>query len=159
MHRARIFSLSAGLLFSGMAIGPWLGGQIIHYTGDLLSVFYFAAAIHLCSSILWLMIVPESLQENVRLANKAAQEERLAKDRLENPRFSWGDLFKFLQPLKMLLPRDRLPGDPRGRGKDWNLTLLVGAHACAMILMGSYPYKMAYAGQAFGWGPEGVSFA
>jgi len=146
--------MTAGLLFSGMAIGPWLGGRIIHYTGDLLSVFYFAAAVHILGGVYWILCVPESLPKHVRRANLAAQKERKAKQRAEGGLFIW-HLFGFLQPLKMLLPKPVDKNNLR-KGWDWNLTLLALAHAFAIMMMGSYPYKMTYAQQQFGWGAEEV---
>ncbi|KAH7099879.1 MFS general substrate transporter [Auriculariales sp. MPI-PUGE-AT-0066] len=152
-HRARMFSMSMGLLFSGMAVGPWLGGKLIAHTGDLLSVFWFAGVIHLCGSLFWIIFVPESLPEDVKQSNITAQAERLAKERSDEPQFSVWKLFKFLRPLKMLLPRPVDPNNHR-RGMDWNLTFLAAAHSCAIIVMGSYPYKMAYAQNVFHWGSE-----
>ncbi|KZV82383.1 hypothetical protein EXIGLDRAFT_729795, partial [Exidia glandulosa HHB12029] len=127
-QRARIFSFSAGLLFSGMAIGPTLGGRIIHHTGDLLSVFYFATAVHLVTGTIWMMIVPESLPSEVRAINiaKYNQQRHEAADALrargeDCRRFTWCSLFAFLEPLSLLLPRQRDPLRPE-KGRDWNLT-------------------------------------
>lgn len=124
-----------------MAIGPTLGGRIIHHTGDLLSVFYFATAVHVLTGTIWMIFVPESLPSDVRAANIA----KYRGDRLEQAelraqggescrRFNWRSMFGFLEPLSLLLPRARDPLRPE-KGKDWNLTFLVCAHGCALTLM------------------------
>ncbi|EJD42203.1 MFS general substrate transporter [Auricularia subglabra TFB-10046 SS5] len=160
MHRAKIFSFSAGLLFSGLAIGPTLGVRIIHHTGDLLSVFYFAAAVHLLTATIWSFFVPESLPDDVRALNIANHEERQrreAEDLHCRRRFTWRAMFGFLAPLAVILPRWR---DPlrREKGKDWNLTFLALAHGCALMLMASYQYKFQYAADAFNWSTERMGY-
>jgi MFS family permease len=41
-HRATAFGAFQGCLFLGIAIGPVLGGLLVEYTGNILSVFYGA---------------------------------------------------------------------------------------------------------------------
>jgi MFS family permease len=59
--RSRFFSLNLGIFCIGVALGPTLGGKLISYTGDILSVFYMSAAINLSVALVYWLIVPESL--------------------------------------------------------------------------------------------------
>ncbi|OBZ69346.1 putative membrane protein C14C4.07 [Grifola frondosa] len=59
--RSRVFSLFLGVVFTGMGLGPTLGGLLIRFSGNILSVFYGAAGIHVLYAILIWIFVPESL--------------------------------------------------------------------------------------------------
>ena len=59
--RSALFSLDMGLLFTGIAIGPALGGLIIRFTGRFIIVFYISTAIHVVYSLLIWFVIPESL--------------------------------------------------------------------------------------------------
>ena len=148
-------------MFIGLAAGPWLGGRILHSTNDLVAVFFFASVIHACSVLVWSFVVPESLSEHVRQANKATRriQATTAINSIETTpthtsQFrAW--LLHLLRPVKLLMPKQRDPNDKR-KGRDWNLTFLVLAQAASVFMMGSSQFKLAYAGKRFGWNGEMV---
>ena len=139
--RSRIFSLSLGLLSTGMALGPTLGGLLIHSTGQTLSVFYMASCLHLMYSFMVWFIIPESLTKGqMELAKtRYADSLRADPDRTSlDARFTRNArrLFSFLVPLAILGPTEKGPGNSlRGRRKDWNLTLLAVAYGFTVAMM------------------------
>ncbi|KAF8311588.1 MFS general substrate transporter [Clavulina sp. PMI_390] len=162
--RARMFSLFYAVWFTGMAIGPTLGGLLVTATDDMLSVFYVATFAHgIVTLALW-FVIPESLSPEARAANHASRE---ASERVVSGK-TWQDtasrifrtLFGFLLPLAVLLPRKREPGEPGyAQGKrDWNLTLIATAGACLSMLIALVPYKFQYAEAQFGWNSEQLGY-
>ncbi|KAF8473108.1 major facilitator superfamily domain-containing protein [Gautieria morchelliformis] len=152
--RSRVFSLTLGLAYGGMAIGPTLGSLMVRATGDLLSVFYVATGSHIFYTILAFFVIPESL---TRVAMRKARKRREAlrnDEEVSNEQSSgqpramvmkgkmWNYLKKplvFFAPLSIFLPYRR----PEGKGWDYNLTIL-----------GSYGFTFQYAQRAFGWDSE-----
>lgn len=144
-NRARVFSLMLGLLFSGIAVGPTLGGLLISKTGDLLSVFYFSAALHVIYLLFSLFVVPESLTKEAALANVEAARVKKGQDAisLAKKEENMGPVHKrvdrtlrtvffFFSPLAIFIPSK--PKAPRRR-RDWNLTLLAISYGLVTLLM------------------------
>lgn len=141
--RSRIFSLSFGLLTTGLAFGPIVGGLLIRSTGQVLSVFYMAGCLHLMYSFLVWFIVPESLTKGqMELAKTRYADNLRAAD--PGPGSSLDArfiriarrLFSFLIPLAILGPSEKEPGNiSKGRRKDWNLTLLGVAYGFTVAMM------------------------
>jgi hypothetical protein len=138
--RSRIFSLSLGLLSTGIALGPTLGSLLIHFTGQVLSVFYMAGCLHLMYSLMVWFIIPESLPKGQMELAKA----RYANSVPANPdsrldaRFARivRRLFSFLVPLTILGPTENKSRSAlKGRRKDWNLTLLAVAYSLTVAMM------------------------
>ena len=140
-----------------MAFGPTLGGQLISWSGDLLSVFYLGAAVHFTYLLLAIFVVPESLTKeraaaNMEQARKQAEKNRLVREQ-ENrqgvsayQRALWalGGVFFFLEPLSIFVPRKRGPG---GR-KDWNLLIIATTYGCiALIVVRVLALKLQYDAQ------------
>ena len=131
-----------GLLFVGVAVGPTIGGLLISSTGDLLSVFYLAAAIHLFYLVSMLFIVPESLSKEEMSNNREAHAERVKLELVKEERGGSGTwywcwiaikrAFFFLKPLIVLLPRKRA-GTLKGR--HWNLTCLMISYGAVALIM------------------------
>ncbi|PPQ91426.1 hypothetical protein CVT25_014314 [Psilocybe cyanescens] len=165
--RSRMFSLSLGLLFSGMAIGPTLGSLLIRFTGETISVFYLATAVHLAYTILVWTILPESLaKEQMENAKMTYSAELLivANEREQNSTVSLlvktNRLFTFLSPLTVFLPTQGKPtGNPLKKPKnDYNLALMAVAYGFTVSIMGSYTYKFQYAASTFGWSTETIGY-
>ena len=138
--RTRIFALSLGLLFTGMALGPTIGSLLIRFTGQVLSVFYLGGCLHLLYACLVWLIMPESLTKgHMELAKtKYADSLRAASPDPDDglvARFirNAQRLFFFLRPLAILGPIGDVNGN--ARKKDWNLTLVVAAYGCTVALM------------------------
>jgi len=143
-NRSGVFSLMLGLLFCGIALGPTLGGLLISETGDLLSVFYIAAALHLTYLFMALFVVPESLTKEAALANAevsrmkaeqdaillAKQEENMSPTRKRIHRALRTALF-FLSPLDIFIPRK---AERSGR-RNWNLTAIAMSYGLITLLI------------------------
>ncbi|GLB34576.1 putative major facilitator superfamily protein [Lyophyllum shimeji] len=167
--RSRMFSLYLGLLFTGMALGPTLGGLLIRFTGSLLSVFYAALFVHLIyASTVWLLL-PESLLKSQMQQSKMKYREELldtARDRELNPAVGllvrFKRLFAFLSPLTVFLPELKAlrPGDNplKQKRRDSNLTILAAVYGLAVSVMGSYNYKFQFAASTFGWTSETLGY-
>ncbi|KAF8969597.1 major facilitator superfamily domain-containing protein [Flammula alnicola] len=166
--RSRVFSLSLGLLFIGIALGPTLGSLLIHVTGQTLSVFYVATGLHVLYSIFIWTILPESVSQKRMSHAKtkyALEVLEIANERERNPAISIlvkaRRLFAFLSPLTVFSPaeEENAIGNPlKGPKRDWNLTLLVLAYAFTISIMASYSYKFQYAASNFGWSSETLGY-
>jgi len=131
-----------GFLFVGVAVGPTIGGLLISQTGDLLSVYYLAASIHVVYLFSVLFIVPESLSKE-EMANNREAHARKTKSELEKERrggsgfwyWCWVAIkraFFFLKPLTVFLPRKRAV---TLRGGNWNLTFLMISYSLVALIM------------------------
>jgi len=131
-----------GLLFVGIAVGPTIGGLLISKTGDLLSVFYLAASIHLLYLVSMLFIVPESLSKEEMANNRDDYAEKikrgLEKERRRGRGFWYScwtatkRAFFFLKPLTVFLPKERAG---REKGRNWNLTYLMISYSLVAMVM------------------------
>jgi hypothetical protein len=137
-----------GLLFSGVALGPAIGGLVISSTNNILSVFYIAAALHATYMLLMLFVVPESLTKEMAYANSEQAKQRAERARetreAENGKpvtlsqrvgRSLRIIFFFMKPLTIVLPH-RVEGTRRS---DWNLTMLAISYGMITLLTVS-PY-------------------
>lgn len=143
--RSRVFSLSLGLLFTGMAIGPTLGSLLIHFTGQTISVFYAALITHIIYTIFIWGIIPESLPQkrmDQAKAKYASELSIVAQERERNPAVGLlvrsRRLFAFLSPLTIFMPMEEknIGGNPlKSPKKDWNLTLMALGYAITISVM------------------------
>ncbi|KDR68702.1 hypothetical protein GALMADRAFT_256506 [Galerina marginata CBS 339.88] len=165
--RSRIFSLSLGLLFTGVAIGPSLGALLIGFTGQPISVFYVAASLHVAYTILVWTTIPESLTKkkmDLAKAKYAADLLETANERELNPAVGLlvriRRLFAFLSPLAIFMPEEERPtGNPLKKPKkDYNLTLMALGYGFTISLMGTYSYQFQYAASTFGWSSETLGY-
>jgi MFS family permease len=131
-HRSsRVFSMSLGLMFTGIAIGPTIGSLLVRFTGEPISVFFLAASLHLTYALFVSLAVPESLTKDKMQAarNKHEDLSRESTDTLSVVRYVKG-VFRFLAPLAVIAPMDSGRG-----GKDWTLTFIILAYGLAISLM------------------------
>lgn len=70
--RAHSFSTFQGILFVGVALGPAFGSLILKLTNEVLAVFLVSVVISLANSLFAAFIVPESLSEEAKRANRTA---------------------------------------------------------------------------------------
>ncbi|KIJ16785.1 hypothetical protein PAXINDRAFT_74219 [Paxillus involutus ATCC 200175] len=156
--RSRYFSLSLGLMFTGVAIGPVVGGILIRMTGNTLSVFYFATVLQSLYILLAIFVLPESLTQ---ARGRAARMRHKKVNHAGSSRAL--RIFKgatnFLTPLVVLLPEHILAGNPlkRSRG-DWSLFLIAVSYGLVTTIIGSLSYKFQYAAATFKWTPEITSY-
>ncbi|KAH7912214.1 MFS general substrate transporter [Hygrophoropsis aurantiaca] len=164
--RSRIFSMTLGLMFAGVALGPIIGGLLVRTTGSALAVFYFAAGLHALFFIYVGLIVPESLTNARARGARARYQEAVDARRSETySGTEWilsvlRGAVSFLSPLTILLPaRVEVKGNPLKRSKrDWSLLCVAASYGFAMTDQGSITYKFQYAAGTFGWSSEIVSY-
>ncbi|KAJ8079128.1 hypothetical protein PM082_013416 [Marasmius tenuissimus] len=159
--RSRVFSRSLGVMFTGFAFGPTVGGLIIRATHKVISVFYTALFVHLIYACMIWFVVPESLTSNKM---RMAAEKYRATLAMVSRRLGWaGRLkkwFSFLAPLAVFVPsRPHTGTTPLKAGKrDWSLTLVAAAYALVLSINGSYSVKFQYASLTFAWDSETMSY-
>ncbi|KAI6013542.1 major facilitator superfamily domain-containing protein [Pisolithus marmoratus] len=154
--RSEVFSFALGLMFSGFAVGPLLGGFLIHLTGSTLSAFFMAASLHLAYALFLMFVLPESVTEVKARAARLRYRQEKEQDMAFSPlRRVYKEATRFLSALAVLLPRDVVDGNPLKRSKkDWNLFLLAMSYGLATSLIGSMPFLIQYAVGAFRWSSE-----
>jgi hypothetical protein len=140
--RSHVFSLALGLLFVGTSIGPTLGSVLIRLTHTPISVFIYAASVHLVYVLYLFFIVPESLPDRVRLMNKKRIQDRKVKDlQIANDTVGWRGVgvlrvkrtFAFLRPLAELVPHKVENGNTRRW--DWNLLFIAASYGFSQIVI------------------------
>ncbi|KAF7323180.1 MFS domain-containing protein [Mycena chlorophos] len=161
-ERSRIFALFLGTVFLGIGFGPTLGSILVKYTGNLLSVFYFAASAHLFYGIMAFFVIPESLSARKMKEAKLAyaEEMRLHHEQDRTMLLRIQRLFGFLRPLLVVLPGPSVSasGSPKGRKWDWNLTLSAIAFGCVFSLSSAVTFKTQYLMKTFGWTTEYMGY-
>lgn len=144
-------------LFTGLALGQFLGGEIVKLTGSLVSIFYICLVAHSIFIILVGFVIPESLSKKKQLA----AQEKHRKEKLEQRQrpTSWISSVREKNPfaaLSVLWPRER--------GTSTRLRLnLVALATCDMIIMGGAMAAgqviILYAQYTFNWQtPESSRF-
>ncbi|KIL69994.1 hypothetical protein M378DRAFT_7764 [Amanita muscaria Koide BX008] len=152
--RSRMFSLSLGLLFTGVAIGPAISSLLIRSTGQLLSVFFLSACLHLTYALAVLFIVPESLTKQKMQASRKKHQEQGREAPAKSVATYLKGLFRFLAPLTVLAPSK----STRTGGKDWSLTLIALGYGLAFSITGSVSYVLQYAASAYNWTSEFLGY-
>ncbi|KAG6029239.1 hypothetical protein E4U41_000443 [Claviceps citrina] len=143
--------------FTGLALGQFLGGEIVKLTGSLLSIFYVCLVAHSIFILFVGFVVPESLSEKRQLAARAKHHKEKV-ERAERPA-SWISSAREKNPfaaLSVLWPREH--------GTSTRLRInLVALAACDMIIMGTAmaasQVVILYAQYTFNWQtPESSRF-
>ncbi|KIY72114.1 MFS general substrate transporter [Cylindrobasidium torrendii FP15055 ss-10] len=158
--RSRIFSLNLGLMFTGTALGPTIGGLLIHATGNILSVFYMSTITHCFYAVMVWCIIPESLTDAQRNRSRLqyARDKALAMGQ-GKVKVWMSRALGFLTPLSVIMPLSVQSGNPlKSKGRDWNLTLLAASYGLVVSLIGVVTYKLQYAQLVFGWTPEEMGY-
>nr|VWO98059.1 Calcium dependent mitochondrial carrier protein [Ganoderma boninense] len=161
--RSGMFSLNLGLLFTGVAIGPVLGGLLIRFTGSFIVVFFISAIIHVIYALLVWFVIPESLSKadmlGARARYKVANEEYFAAHAHGGALVFFKRMFSFLTPLAIFLPVRVDGGKPSmGRKRDWNLLLIVMSYGFVISLLGLYLYVIQYLEATYEWNTEQVGY-
>lgn len=127
--RSRVFSLSLGLVFTGMALGPTLGSLLIRATGQTLSVFYAAASSHSIYALCIWLIVPESRV----LADRKVSRAKYAAETTSGA--AWRRMFGFLTPLAVFWPASAKAGSLLKARRDWSLLLIALSYGLTISIM------------------------
>ncbi|KAJ7444922.1 major facilitator superfamily domain-containing protein [Mycena latifolia] len=163
-ERSRTFSLFLGLVFIGLGFGPTIGGLLIRFTHDLLSVFYLATAVHASYAILSWFFLPESLTKTRMQAAYVQHQEslRLLNEEEVTPLIRFQRLFTFLKPLTIFFPEpvktNHNHSPLKGRKWDWNLALLAASYGFTISIMGSVMVKFQYLITTYEWNSEYLGY-
>jgi MFS family permease len=131
---SRVFSLSLGLFFAGMALGPTVGGLFIRYNHNVMSVFYLTAFIHCIFVMLVWLVIPESLSHSQR----AVAQRKYSESVPDVQGSITGNLKKglaFLSPLTVLLPHGETGNQLKCWERDWSLSLSAAAYGFTIMVM------------------------
>jgi MFS family permease len=78
-RRSVVFGYLHGCMFTGIAVGPILGGLIIKASGNIMTIFYVAFVCHLGFIVFVTSFVPESLSRDRQIAARQRHRAELAK--------------------------------------------------------------------------------
>ncbi|KHN98186.1 Major facilitator superfamily domain, general substrate transporter [Metarhizium album ARSEF 1941] len=136
-------------LFTGLAAGQLLGGEIVRLTGSLVSVFYVCLAAHSFFIVFVAFVIPDSLSGNKKLV--AREKHRKEEEARRERSVSWVSWVRERNPFSSLSVLW-----PRGQGTSTRLRLnLLALATCDMVIMGTAMATgqviMLYAEYVFGW--------
>lgn len=141
------FGYLHGCLFTGIALGPILGGLIVKATGRILSIFYASLAVHAGFILFIAFCVPESLSKS----RQEAARDRLVEHKAQRGSSDWIDRVRavnLLEPLKILWPT----GEGSSVALRRNLVLLAAVDTILFgVAMGSMTIIVIYARYQFNW--------
>ena len=149
LHRSQVFSRFLGLIFTGMALGPSLGGLVERLSGNPYVIFYIALGLHAINTLFLWFIIPESLLP--------AQMDFARRTKRAESRGHWSSwIFSFLSPLAVLAPVTHKESvtPQKALKKDWSLTWLALSYAPDSLVLGGVQYSLQYAAGKFNWTGE-----
>ncbi|KAI5116339.1 hypothetical protein M0805_009175 [Coniferiporia weirii] len=159
--RAHTLSLTLGLRFTGMAIGPTLCALLVRFTGTPVAAVMLVVAVHIAHVVLVLFVVPESLsaerkEENRRAWNGSRRmadtvEESDRPNRVRRVLSSFArNVFAFLRPLSVVAPAAVTLASGRVR-TDWSLTFIALSAGLASLILASYTTMFQFGAATFSW--------
>ncbi|KAJ8503024.1 hypothetical protein ONZ45_g11222 [Pleurotus djamor] len=152
--RSKIFSTIQGLVFVGLATGPWVGSillRILKPKDSMSFMFYLSIIFYMAILTFVALILPESL-------HKKHSDEAEPQPTIRSP-----EQFKllvirfiktFFSPITMFRPNSFGPR----RRKDWNMTLVGCALFLYVLSSGVYQVKYLYAKHIYSWTAEQLGF-
>ncbi|TGZ84558.1 MFS general substrate transporter [Ascodesmis nigricans] len=147
--RAIAFGAFQGCLFTGIAIGPVLGGLVVEATGNILSIFYGAVLVHVLFMVYVVTVLPESISpRRLQVARDRHKQEEMREE--EEGEAGWRKWHprRMFRPLKILYPT----GPGSSKRLRWNLMLLAAIDSTLFgVAMGSITVVLLYAEKMFGW--------
>ncbi|KAL1984703.1 hypothetical protein VTN96DRAFT_8736 [Rasamsonia emersonii] len=155
-RRNVVFGYFHGVLFTGLALGPFLVGLLIKLTGNVVDVFYTVLGCHAFYFLMVTFVVPESVSRERQLI---AREKHRAKQLDEEGSSAWvWNPMNLLKPLGILFPKVDVPGlSPHRRSLlaalRRNLILLASIDTLLFgVAMGTMQVIVIYAEYMYGWG-------
>ena len=150
--RSVTFAYLHSCFFTGIAIGPVIGGFIVKATGQLVSVFYVALGAHLLFLCCLVFVIPESLTKERQMI--AREKHKVIHE--VSTRMNWATPLKtistlggLLTPLSILWPT----GEGSNSAVRRNLISLAAVDTVMFgVAMGSMTIITIYSGYQFGWG-------
>ncbi|KAI0066208.1 hypothetical protein BV25DRAFT_1879320 [Artomyces pyxidatus] len=151
--RAKIFSTMQGMLYVGLASGPWLNGLVLNLVPhtNTTSLFVLAIIIALSNLIFVTIILPESLPSDRRL--KPSSTPHVPGKRVS--RAIKAVVRQFTRPISVFAPQ-KLDGGRRGY--DWNLTLTGAALFIYVLSIQVYNLKYLYVKHVYDWTGEQLGY-
>jgi MFS family permease len=122
-------------MYTGVAVGPALGGLLIRSTGNILSVFYFACILHGIYAIFILLILPESLTRARARGARLRWRQEKAKQASSGRAGLLKSIAGFFSPLVVLLPEKCSANPLKQRGRDWSLFLIAIAYGLSTSII------------------------
>ncbi|KAF8149882.1 major facilitator superfamily domain-containing protein [Crassisporium funariophilum] len=148
--RSKIFSTVQGMVFVGLAIGPWLGGLFLPPTGYSDNYFYGSISLITLTLLYVLFVCPESRNSSIPASNARIQSHPTFKSSpaLAIRRLTVNFGSALLLPISMFAPR-KVPGHPSR--KNWNMTFVGLGLFLYLVSTGVYSAKYLYAQHVYTW--------
>lgn len=147
--RSKIFSTVQGMIFVGLAIGPWFSGLFLPKTGYSDSFFFWSIGLIFFNLLYMVFICPESLERPETPETNEVEEQPGLKPtpvvfvRQQMKKF----LSALLLPLFMFTPR-RQPGNGK---RTWMMVFVGLALLAYLISTGVFSAKYLYAQHVYKW--------
>ncbi|KAF8907370.1 major facilitator superfamily domain-containing protein [Gymnopilus junonius] len=147
--RSKIFSTVQGMVFVGLAIGPWLGGYFFPAKGYNDGFFYTSIGIITFTLLYVIFVCPESLKHSERTVQSRTQDDLSFKTSplLVVRRLIMNFISALLLPISMFTPL-RIPGSSR---YNYNMTLVGLSMFLYIVSTGVYSAKYLYAQHVYSW--------
>ncbi|KAI0313769.1 major facilitator superfamily domain-containing protein [Amylostereum chailletii] len=151
--RARFFVMMQGMLYAGLALGPWLNSAVLNISTYAPSPFAVAVIIALCNLLFILFLLPESLPPHRRVQAHAHDSSPTGpKNITRTVRRTFASVSaQLVRPVVLFYP-PRLEGGRRGR--NWNFTLTGLALFIYVVSFQILGLRYLYAKHVFGWTSE-----
>ncbi|KAF7320842.1 hypothetical protein HMN09_00170700 [Mycena chlorophos] len=152
--RSRIFSIIQGMVFVGLAIGPWVAGFLLNYTSmKVYSLFYISIGIQV-ALLGYIFVFPESLRTkgpppSLETAPAATHRRTI---RGQFRRF----VAAFVSPITIFRPRQVERGT--SHVVDYNVTLMGLAMFLYITSTAVYPIKYLYGRGTYEWDPQQLGY-
>ncbi|KAF7336667.1 hypothetical protein MVEN_02101500 [Mycena venus] len=151
--RSKIFSAIQGMVFSGLAFGPWIAGALLSNTNlGPYSLFPISITIQLVLLMYVIFFLPESLRKKRHQPSQLVPEPTPMSGATQSQtltglinRFA----VAFVSPITIFRPRT--VDDGVSTKKDFSMTLLGCALFLYILATAVYPLKYLYGQHTYGW--------
>ncbi|KAF8338326.1 major facilitator superfamily domain-containing protein [Amanita rubescens] len=148
--RSKTFSMIQGIVYIGLAAGPWLTGLILPQTSTTNIFFYISMSLHAFTVAYMLLLCPESreretpIEVSPHVNNEPSKASTLDSARSLTLKF----LTAIISPIVMFAPRPLLGYPER---KSYSLTFVGAALFMCLISNGIYTTKYLFAQHLYSW--------
>jgi MFS-type transporter involved in bile tolerance (Atg22 family) len=156
-RRNVIFGYFHGVLFTGIAIGPYLFGLVVERTGNVLIVFYASLACHALFSSMLVFVIPESVSRKRQLSARKKNRSAVQKEGRVVPWYHINPT-NLLRPLAILYPTVENPDIPDAKRRSItrkvrrNLLLLASIDFLMFgVAMGTMQILVIYGEYMYQW--------
>lgn len=159
-RRNVVFGFFHATLFSGIALGPFLFGLLMKYTGSLLDIFYAVLICHSIYLLTLVFLVPESLSKERQKIARTKHLAKLQEGDVSFPRYILRELHpaNIFKPLAILYPKPKhseTSPEQRALFRKLRKNLVLIATIDTLMFgvgMGTVQIIVLYAEYMFGWG-------